>query len=960
MAQESLASGTIFRFGLFAADDLEKTLTRNGIRVRIQDQPFRVLIYLLRRSGEIVSREELKQKLWPEGTYVDFDGSINVILKKLRAAIDDDSENPRFIETLPRRGYRFIAPVSLITDDRKVVASEGMLQAHTDVPSLPPAARGLDTNGTLLRSRGVLGVAAVILLAVAAAAGFWFAHRTTLNRPSPSAATQISIPVRRSVAVLGFQNLSGRSDESWLSTACAEMLSTELGADGKLRLVPGEDIANLRLASPWSQTGTLDRQTTARIGTSLVSDLLVLGSYTVVGPSGHENIRFDVRLQDAKSGQILAEFSELGTAQELFHLVSKVGDRLRDRLGLTSMEESDAASVLSAVPLDPEAARFYGLGVAKLRQFDALAARDLLEQTTRVDPKFSLAHAMLARAWQQLGYQSKRVIEAKKALDLSADLPQAERMQVQGDYYESIGQHEQAASIYRALFSLYPDNVEYGLSLAAVELEAGHGSQASETVKRLRQLPSPAADDPRIDLVEAKTVNEIPGSLALIHTAVNKASAQGDKVLYAQARRDECMALLYSDHQEMVPAACNDAYDVFLATGNRAAAADAVRLIADRDGSIGHFDEAVTTYQKALALTEGLGEHEKTGAILNNMAIVFTNQGKLDQAEQLYRQAKSHFEQAGDVANTATALVNIADISYLRGDLPQAERQYQQTLQLQQQLDPGDPGYTLYRLADLELSEGKVKQAELHAQQANAVLEKKKGAYQYATTATVELASVYEAQGDLGKALQLYNQALVIRQKVGEADLVAESQEEIAEVLIEQHQPQKAEPLLRTAIAQFEQDHADPDASSAYILLSRALQAEGRLDEAQQAVQHGTQLSLNSPDPTLRLPAAIQTARLQVAALKVAGPKATPVTAAIQRLNAAEALARAKGYFTIACDARLALAEIEMKIDGLAGRSLLGSLAADARSRGFELIAQNAEETMKTARVETASIGASH
>ena len=90
-AMESTAiSAKIFRFGLFEADVAQGTLTRNGIRVKIQDQPFRVLVLLLERPGQIVSREELRHRLWPDGTFVDFDGSLNVILKKLRAAIEDE------------------------------------------------------------------------------------------------------------------------------------------------------------------------------------------------------------------------------------------------------------------------------------------------------------------------------------------------------------------------------------------------------------------------------------------------------------------------------------------------------------------------------------------------------------------------------------------------------------------------------------------------------------------------------------------------------------------------------------------------------------------------------------------------------------------------------------------------------------------------------------------------------
>src|SRR6516164_1190497 len=109
-----VASGNIFRFGLFEVDAARNALTRGGMRVKIQDQPFRVLMLLLGRPGEIITREELRQKLWPEGTYVDFDGSLNVVLKKLRAALHDDSANPTFVETVPRQGYRFIAPVTVV------------------------------------------------------------------------------------------------------------------------------------------------------------------------------------------------------------------------------------------------------------------------------------------------------------------------------------------------------------------------------------------------------------------------------------------------------------------------------------------------------------------------------------------------------------------------------------------------------------------------------------------------------------------------------------------------------------------------------------------------------------------------------------------------------------------------------------------------------------------------------
>src|SRR6202011_771201 len=111
------------RFGLFEFDPGRGTLIRQGIRLKIQDQPLQILELLLQQHGEIVTREQLRQALWPEGTHVNFDGSLNAALKKLRAALQDDAENPRFIETVPRQGYRFVAPVHVINDAAATVSA---------------------------------------------------------------------------------------------------------------------------------------------------------------------------------------------------------------------------------------------------------------------------------------------------------------------------------------------------------------------------------------------------------------------------------------------------------------------------------------------------------------------------------------------------------------------------------------------------------------------------------------------------------------------------------------------------------------------------------------------------------------------------------------------------------------------------------------------------------------------
>src|SRR5690348_6315383 len=120
------AAGRKVRFGVFELDSQTGELRKGGLRIRLQEQPFRVLVTLLDRPGELVTREELRKKLWPEDTFVDFDQGLGTAIRKLREALGDSADNPRFIETLPRRGFRFIVPVSWET--ARAVAGPGVAQ----------------------------------------------------------------------------------------------------------------------------------------------------------------------------------------------------------------------------------------------------------------------------------------------------------------------------------------------------------------------------------------------------------------------------------------------------------------------------------------------------------------------------------------------------------------------------------------------------------------------------------------------------------------------------------------------------------------------------------------------------------------------------------------------------------------------------------------------------------------
>src|ERR1700751_2535162 len=144
--EELTTSKRALRFGLYEVDFAAQELRKSGIRIKIQDQPFQILALLLERPGDIVTREELQKRLWPGDTFVDFDLSLNSAVKKLRQALGDESDNPRFVETLYRRGYRFIAPISTTGRERDLPAADkiGILDLSGLVSNQAPDAG----NGT--------------------------------------------------------------------------------------------------------------------------------------------------------------------------------------------------------------------------------------------------------------------------------------------------------------------------------------------------------------------------------------------------------------------------------------------------------------------------------------------------------------------------------------------------------------------------------------------------------------------------------------------------------------------------------------------------------------------------------------------------------------------------------------------------------------------------------------------
>lgn len=189
------APDSVVRFGEFELDLRTAELGTDGQKFSLQEKPFLILSLLLERRGKLVTRDELVKRLWPDGTFVDYEQSLNKAMTRLREALDDSAEHPRFIETLPRRGYRFIAPVtSNGSDERGTVSEESLLSARRhDWPagrgetSPAPTATGLtESSAQVPIARRTWGSTAAVVLALIAIAGLtgYGLHRWTLHTPS--------------------------------------------------------------------------------------------------------------------------------------------------------------------------------------------------------------------------------------------------------------------------------------------------------------------------------------------------------------------------------------------------------------------------------------------------------------------------------------------------------------------------------------------------------------------------------------------------------------------------------------------------------------------------------------------------------------------------------------------------------------------------------------------------------
>jgi DNA-binding winged helix-turn-helix (wHTH) protein/tetratricopeptide (TPR) repeat protein/TolB-like protein len=852
----------IHRFGMFEVDRRTAELRRRGSYVRLQPQPLQILLLLLDRAGEPVSREQLRLLLWPDETVVDFDRNLNKAMNKLRQALGDTADNPRFIETVHRRGYRFIAPVSSAdyADERPgaIDVEHGPGTASADGPSLTPQSSAsmvtdvasqppdpettltaLQPPAALLRetrfTRGLV-VAAVLCALLLAAAGlvFWRDHT------KGSLAAETAGPVsQRSIAILRFQNLSGDSRDAWLATALADWLATDLSADGQLRAASPDSVAvaekELALVGDSAKASNA-----VFLGRILGTKYVVSGTYGVLRGTAETKIRLDFQLKDAGNGQVLASMSNVGSSTDLLSLVSRAGLQLRGWFGVSPLTQDQTQSVGATLPGDPEAARAYVQGVDAMRVFDARTATPLLQRSIALDPKFALSHFVIATAWEQLGYDALARKEADAALKLAGRLPRAEHLMVEGRDAELSENWNHAIDIFRALVQFYPENLDYGLALMHAQVSGGRASAALLTLARLRRLPAPMRDDARLDLAEdwaAEALGNYEMDLKAAQGAAGKARNMGATLLLAQALADQQWALENLGRRSEALADANQSLSLFSAAGD-------LRGVSLETGAIGlslleggHAAEAIGKFKESLAIHQRLGGSLAVAGGWNNIGEAQVALGMLDQAQKSYTQSLRSYQDTGHEDGVALAKNSLGSLYLTRGDTAKAISSFGEALSICRRL----------------------------------------GDQSKASDALLGLGEAYRSEGDLDRAHDFQQQALAGFEQIADADGTARVRLSMARTLVREGDLARAEKEARQAQLVFEAEQSPAAEAMAGSTLAAVLLSEHRLEEARRtlaAASHAAQASddveahqsVECTQSLLNLEASVGTVHLRAAA----------------------------------------------------------------------------------------------
>src|ERR1035437_1470132 len=586
-------SAQIVRFGTFEADLQSGDRRRNGHKVPLQGQPFQVFAILLQHPGKLVNREELRLKLWPEDTFVDLDHGLNTAITKIRTALGDDADNPRFVETMPRRGYRFIGPVD----------------SHSQ-PELVP-----------VRSTRIQWAMIVALVSVAAlaTAGYFYFHRAP------------KLTDKDTIVLADFDNKTG---DPVFDSTLRQGLAVQLQQSPFLSLVSDRHIQEtLRLMGRPADaklTPEITRELCQRAGSTAIID----GSIAQIGT------RYSLVLKAAtcSSGESLTSTeAQASDKSHVLDALGKAASEVRKKLGesLSTVQKYDTPLV-QATTSSLEALQAYSLGVKTWSGDGGSAgAVPFLQRAIQLDPNFALAYGALGECYDELGEPSLASETVKKAYELREHASEPEKFYIESHYYENVtGDLEKDHQVCEVWAQTYPRGVGPLGALATIYARLGQYDkfleQYQEALRRRKSaflyaelaasyISVNRLEEAQATAKEAQTKNLDSPSLHIVLYMLaflqNDAAGMDQQVAWAQGKPGVEQGLLameeeraaYSGRLKKAREFSRQAAASALGAEVRETAANFDAVAAMREGFLGNATEARQQAAGALRLSTGKG-----------------------------------------------------------------------------------------------------------------------------------------------------------------------------------------------------------------------------------------------------------------------------------------------------------------------------------------------------------------
>jgi eukaryotic-like serine/threonine-protein kinase len=655
------------------------------------------------------------------------------------------------------------------------------------------------------------------------------------------------------LAVIGFRNNSGDPKYDWLATELSENLTTELGASKGIHAVPTGEISSVKTELSVEQNKSLEGEDLSSVRQALGANYLLLGRYAVVSPDPNLEMKLEmnVLLQDSR-GKMFGDIHESGSVSDYRKLIADAASQIRDKLGSARLSETQLNELQNLYPAVPEASQLYFEALDKLRSFDATSALSLLKKASDLDPDNVSIHWGLSDAWRQLKHDTEAAQESQKASTLAekTSLPQEYVVLAQARSAEANKQWDVAIDNYKSLSTLFPQHLNYGLSLASVQIEGSKATDALATLDKLAKLPRPAGTDPRIQMTKAKaygTMNDYASELAAAQAGMQEAQKRNARIMQARAQLELCWAHRNLGHVEEAYSACNEAQNLFSAFGDNVSAAVALNDVATWLSDRGRYADAKQLFDRVIQVNQAAGAQKDLAGACVNMARVLDLMGKREDAEDYIKRALEAALPIGDKNDEALARILRGKILASQGHPTEAEKEVQRALTLARDTkNQSTEATALSNLAGY--------QSETDSERALVTyrlvlrLRREKGDQAATATCLMNMGNVFLRSGNLSAAQGNYREALGIDTQLKDKDSVALDLISLAEVDLERGNLRDAQDKTSQAIKDFQENQDTDNEAEASSILVRALIAEKDTPDAVAHVQRIQEIASKDPE----------------------------------------------------------------------------------------------------------------